>query len=77
MAQAATQLQGVPISIFVLFVVLTFDFFARREELSKKRIRGLTSPGSPRLFFVYLVYSVVQILLQIGLRAMPAPGPSW
>ena len=24
-------------------------------------------------FFVYLVYSVVQILLQIGLRAMPAP----
>ena len=37
----------------------------------------LKSPGSPRLFFVYLECFVVQILLQIGLRAMPAPGPLW
>ena len=62
--------------LFTANVVLTVDFFAWREELSKKRIRGLTSPGSPRLFFVYLVCFVVQILLQIGLPAMPAPGLS-
>jgi len=37
--------------LFVRFVLLTFYFFAWREELSEKRIRGLTSPGSPRLFF--------------------------
>ena len=60
------------------FVLLTFDFIARREESIEERIRGLTSPGLPRLnFFVFFVFFVVQILLVIGLPEKPAPGPSW
>ena len=39
-------------------------------------IKRLREPGSPRLFSVVSVASVVQILLQIGLRAMPVPGLS-
>ena len=49
-------------------------FVCKARKTLEEKIPGLTSAGSPRLFFVCLVYFVVQILLQIGLRAMPALG---
>jgi len=49
-------------------------FVCKARKTSEEKIPGLTLAGSPRLFFVCLVYFVVQILLQIGFRAMPAPG---
>ena len=63
---------------FALFVVLTFDFFARREEFVEEKSPGADAPRlASTVFFVYFVFFVVQFLLVIGLRAKLAPGVSW
>ena len=49
---------------FALFVLLTFDFFAGREESIEKKSRDLRRPARLDCFFVVFV---VQILVQIGL----------
>ena len=63
---------------FALFVVLTFDFFARREEFVEEKSPGADAPRlASTVVVVYFVYFVVQFLVVIGLRATPALGPSW
>ena len=78
MPQPITRWERSSNSIFAFFVVLTFDFFALREDSAERKSPGADAPRlALTVYLVYFVFFVVQFLRVIGLRAKPARGPSW
>ena len=78
MPQPITRWERSSNSIFAFFVVLTFDFFALREDSAERKSPGADAPRlALTVYLVFFVFFVVQFLRVIGLRAKPARGPSW